>query len=644
MIPLRPSLAPLAVLLVATSCAAAPRVTPGAAPLVAVLCYHDVSDDPGAELQTVPARFLRAQIEACKQTGWTFLSLADLLERQRKGTLPPRSMVLTFDDGYRSFYDQALPVLESEHVPATIAIITSYTDHPPANLPPLMSWDQIRAAEHAGIEVASHTHDLHHYETDNPVHDTAPGVSARLWLDATKRYETREEYRSRIRADLAESQRVLTARLGHPVTALVWPYGIHNDMARGLADQDGFHTTLALGWRDAEPRDFELHCLPRIMVTRDLRFAGASLSWLRQPQGTMRAAAVSLDDLYDPDMTVCRARLDAMIVRLRAIGATHVLLDVCSNPAADGRLEQVYMPGSQAPMRADLWTLVAAKLANAKLRVWVRAPSMNLTWAWQRHPEWRLGADPHPIANSSFGESADELEARTLKRWPTRLSPELPAVRQAAADFFTDMAVYLPIDGVLFDDDAVLLPGERLASRPVATPAERAQAVDGLITGIEAAVRAWRPECRFGRVGGSEGVLSEGASSETAQNFGQMLQSMDRIVVRADAGDPAFARDPQRWVQVVGRRAIERWRADEQVRTATTVKRGIPAAALQRVPPLLLELPIAGHALDGTPYAGRLPALLATARRAGFESFSIGPVTPANESAIPPRVLEAAGR
>jgi biofilm PGA synthesis lipoprotein PgaB len=507
-----------------------------------------------------------------------------------------------------------------------------------------MSWDQIREVQHAGVEVASHTHDLHRYQIDNPAHDTAPAVSARLWLDTEHRYETREEYRSRIRADLEDSQRTLKSRLGAGATALVWPYGMHNEMARGLAEQSGFHTTLALGWRDALPQDFALHCLPRIMVTHDLRFAGSSLSWLRRPQGAMRAAEVSLDDLYDPNMTVCRARLDSMIVRLRAIGATHVLLDVCSNPVGDGRLRQVYLPGHQAPMRADLWSMVAAKLWNAKLKVWVRTPSMNLTWAWDRHPEWRLGTDPHPIASSAFGESAGALEARTTHRWPTRLSPELPDARHAAIDFFTDLAVYLPIEGVLFDDDAMLLPRERLASKPGASVAERAQAVDGMIADIETAVLAWRPECRFGRVGGSETVLADGAARETAQDFGRMLRTADCIVVRADAGDPAFARDPQRWVQVVARRAIERWEASEQTRIGDEAKRGIPASALQRVPPLMLELPIAGHAADGTSFAARLPALLAEGRRAGFESFEIGPVTPANAAAIPPRVLEANDR
>jgi biofilm PGA synthesis lipoprotein PgaB len=505
-----------------------------------------------------------------------------------------------------------------------------------------MSWAQIREVEQSGVEIASHSHDLHHYDSDNPYGDTAPAVATRLYLGALKRYEDREEYRARIRADLAESQRQLRAHLGHFATTLVWPYGMHNDMARSLAAQSGLTTSLTLSWREVSDRDFELACLPRIMVTRLLRFSGTSLSWLRQPEGAMRAAEVNLDDLYDPDPVVYRAQLDRTITRLRAIGATHVFLDVCSNAAGLGRLERTYFPGHQTAIRADLWSMAAAKMLNARMHVWVRAPSMNLTWAWDRHPEWRLGTDPHPIAASAFGESATALEARMTKRWPTRLSPELLEARRSAVDFFTDLAVYLPIEGVLFDDDALLLAHERLASRTSAGPGERVAAVDGMIADIERAVRAWRPDCRFGRVTGPDAVLADGPARETSQDLGTLLHDADRVVVRADAADPAFARDPARWVSTVCRRAMPRWRREQAARAAAAARLGVPPSAIETVPALLLELPVDGQAADGSTFATRLPALLAEARRAGFESFSIGPVTPANGAAIPARVLEAA--
>jgi len=64
---------------------------------------------------------LRSQILSLKQGGWTFLSLSELLSYQnRPEELPSRAVVLTFDDGYRSFSERVLPLLREEKVKATL--------------------------------------------------------------------------------------------------------------------------------------------------------------------------------------------------------------------------------------------------------------------------------------------------------------------------------------------------------------------------------------------------------------------------------------------------------------------------------------------------------------------------------------------
>ena len=111
--------------------------------------------------------------------------------------------------------------------------------------------------------------------------------------------------------------------------------------------------------------------------------------------------------------------------------------------------------------------------------------------------------------------------------------------------------------------------------------------------------------------------------------------------MRADASDPAFARDPPHWIQLVCRRAMERWRPEARVRSAAAAGTGIPRSALDAVPPLMLALPVGGMPANGARPTTRMPLLLAEARRAGFESYVLGPVTPANQRDIPARVLEA---
>ncbi|HTR96921.1 MAG TPA: polysaccharide deacetylase family protein [Candidatus Acidoferrales bacterium] len=589
---------------------APPGASPGkpAFPLIAILCYHDLSTDSGAPLEAVPPEFLREQIRACKADGWTFLSLGELLaRREHPELLPRRVMVLTFDDGYRSFEQRALPILRAEGVRSTQAIITSFVEQPHPDLPPLLDWSEIRRIAQSGdVEIASHTHGLHVYETDNPYGDTGPSVGTRRYLAAERRYEDREEYRSRVGDDLLESQRVLRQHLGRPATTLVWPYGIHNEMARGLAAHAGFAVTLALGGRAVTAEDLRSGCLPRVMVTRAMSFRGGDLAWLEPPPAPIRAVGIDLDALWDPDESAFRARLDQAVMRARALGATHAILPVCPDPRSDGRLLRAYAMNHQLPVLADVWSMAAAKCAAAGLRVWLRAPALNLTWAWDDHPGWRLrGSD------------------RDGARWGTRLSPDLPQARQAAMDFFTDLAVYLPIDGVLFDDDAAVYRDEKLAGDSTAgahsTLAAKQAALRGWLDACEQAVRAWRPECRFARVVPAEVVERDGPDERFAQDFSDDLASGELSVVTLPAGRRGrapSAHDAGR----LARRAVSRWRAGAGAGTAAPppvlllvpaydleAHRWIPAQAEQAMATAALHEGIADLGLSPVAAEGDLP-------------------------------------
>ncbi len=574
--------------------APAPRDSATAFPLIAILCYHDLSSDPAAPLQTVPPEFLREQIRACKAAGWTFVSLAELLAlRDHPERLPARTMVLTFDDGYRSFAERALPVLRAEGVRATLAIVTSFPERPPAGLPPLLSWAELRRLDAAGeVEMASHAHAQHEFVTSDPQGDSAPAIATRAWRAAEQRYEDREEYRSRVGEDLLASQRALTARLGHPAAVLVWPYGMHNEMARGLAAHAGFTATLALGGRPVSAADLRAGLLPRVMVTRRMEFADPAHPWLTAPPAAVRAAEVDLDSIWDPDDGVFSARLDRVVTRARALGATDVILPVCPDPRGDGRLTRAYAMNHQLPVLADVWSMVAARFAAARIHVWVRVPTMNLTWDWDRHPEWR-------VAHA------------TGERWSTRLSPELPEARRAAVDFLTDLAVYLPVDGVLFDDDALMAPGERLASG-AGDAAAKSAAIRGLLADCEQAVRAWRPECAFARALPAAAVGRTGLDERFALDYRDVLRGGGLAVI-----EPGPGRLSAGQVGRLARRAI-----------------GGPSAAAGGPPPVLLMLPARDLRTRGWIPAADQQEMATAALRAGLLHLGTGPIADAGEVPI----------
>ncbi len=512
-------------------------------PQIVVLAYHEIGPEPGQPLQTVSPEFLQAQIRSCRAQGWTFLSLTELITARDHGTaLPPRVMVLTFDDGYQSFADRALPILRAEHVRATLAPITSYVGQEHPELGALLDWAQLRALDQAGVDIASHSHALHQFEMNDPQRDTAPSVSARRWRPETASYESREDYRSRLWADFTESQRTLTRELGHPANVLVWPYGVYNEMARVQAAVAGFTVSLTLEPRFVTRDDLSRGVLPRVMVTRRMDFADAKLSWMHEDEGPVRAAEIDLDALWDPDEMVFRTRLDQAVTRARAMGATEVVLPFAPDPRRDGQMRRAYAMNHQIPLLADLWTMAASKFIAAQMRVWVRVPTLNQTWTWERRPEWRVTPTP--------GEALAD-------RWTTRLSPERTEVRQTAADLLADLAVYLPISGVLFDSDLAVGAREGLASDTTHTPAPRVAALRAVADSCERAVRAWRPQCRFARVLPAQTIERVGIDAATSSDLDESFRAGELVVIDGTTfADPTpesferFARQARtRWLR-----------------------------------------------------------------------------------------------
>ena len=87
-----------------------------------ILCYHGVSD--GDLHQWNPSLFMDAEIfrsrmNLLREAKCNVLGLSEALERLADGTLPPRSVVLTFDDGFADFYNVARPILRDFGFPAT---------------------------------------------------------------------------------------------------------------------------------------------------------------------------------------------------------------------------------------------------------------------------------------------------------------------------------------------------------------------------------------------------------------------------------------------------------------------------------------------------------------------------------------------
>lgn len=168
---------------------------PGTIP---ILMFHAI-DDRREAISFPPDRFEQA-LKRLDDRGYKTARLADAAEKVRRGeSLPERSVVLTFDDGYRSVYEHAFPLLARHGMTATVFAIArsggSFADRP------LMEWRQMKEMREAGFEIGAHTIN----------HPDLTRISPR---------EMSEE--------IAGSKSRIEDALGSAVTSFAYPFGRHN--------------------------------------------------------------------------------------------------------------------------------------------------------------------------------------------------------------------------------------------------------------------------------------------------------------------------------------------------------------------------------------------------------------------------------
>ena len=97
-----------------------------------ILCYHGVAryDEPEwSPTLYITAEKLRRSMQLLVQERCNVLPLAEAVRRLQSGTLPPRAVTITFDDGFHDFYSVAYPIIESLDFPVTLYLTTYYVEY-----------------------------------------------------------------------------------------------------------------------------------------------------------------------------------------------------------------------------------------------------------------------------------------------------------------------------------------------------------------------------------------------------------------------------------------------------------------------------------------------------------------------------------
>ncbi len=130
---------------------------------IPILMYHSVTPQikhrghPYFCTEITPATFEK-HLEFLKSNNYCAIKLSELSSFHFENPIQ-KPVIITFDDGYRDFYEHALPILEKYQMPATVFVPSGLIDKEGVlEGKPLMTWEQIRESIVHNIEIGSHSH------------------------------------------------------------------------------------------------------------------------------------------------------------------------------------------------------------------------------------------------------------------------------------------------------------------------------------------------------------------------------------------------------------------------------------------------------------------------------------------------------
>ena len=212
---------------------------------VPILLYHSVSANPPdwiADFTVSPVTF-RAHLDAVVASGREPITVSQLADGLRgRGQLPARPVLITVDDGFADFADNAMPALAERKLPSTLYVTTgAFTGRGNESvLPPA---DMLRATdlpglEAAGVEIGAHSH-------------------THRQLDLLPERE--------VATELSRSGDLLAETLGHPIRSFAYPHGYWRAKVLRLVEAAGFDSACAVGEALCSARDHPL-ALSRLMI------------------------------------------------------------------------------------------------------------------------------------------------------------------------------------------------------------------------------------------------------------------------------------------------------------------------------------------------------------------------------------------
>ncbi|MHC9085825.1 poly-beta-1,6-N-acetyl-D-glucosamine N-deacetylase PgaB [Luteimonas sp. RIT-PG2_3] len=500
-----------------------------------VLSYHDIRDDVAAngdpDLYATGTQNFIAHLDWLRGHGYTPVSLSQVEDAAAgRMPLPAKPVLLTFDDGLRSVYTHAFPVLRAYNYPAVVAVVTDWVDLPASRSvdyghrkfgrDDFVTWPQLREMRASGlIDIASHSHDLHQGITSNPQGNTSPAAITRRYDATSGRYESEDHWRARVQADLARSIDLISTHTGAAPRAVVWPYAAYNSVANDIADGLGMRVSFDLEGSvtriGPQQNDGDLHGLARLLVMNNPSFSDIAYELRRDKTHTsMRALQIDLDMVYDADPAQLERNLDALVERVKRIAPSHVFLQAFADPDGNGSADALYFPNRHLPVRADLFNRVSWQL---------KTRTGATVYAWLPI----LGFEPaDPTQRQAWEIASPEHDALF------RLDFTRADVRTYVADIYEDLAANAYFEGLLFHDDGYLRDTE-LPTLGNGEPESRTRALIAFTHTLRDSAQRFRPKLKTVRNLYARPVLDPTSQAWFAQRLDLFKTGYDHTALMA---------------------------------------------------------------------------------------------------------------
>ena len=178
---------------------------------IPVLNYHQVEPKDGNPLTLWPEQF-EAQMEYLAAEGYTTITIDEMMDALENGTsLPEKSVIITFDDGYADNYEYVYPILKKYGFKATIFLIYDFTNA----YPNYLTWDQVAEMKASG---------LIHFERHTMTHANLAELTS---VDE-------------LRHEIADSHDLLSEKLGYDMHYIAYPGGRVNEEIERITSAAGY--------------------------------------------------------------------------------------------------------------------------------------------------------------------------------------------------------------------------------------------------------------------------------------------------------------------------------------------------------------------------------------------------------------------